>query len=192
MKSWETLEGACLNCRKCRLWETRTNVVIGVGNRNADIMFVGEGPGQQEDLQGEPFVGPAGKLLDKMLASIGLDREKVYIANIVKCRPPGNRDPHDDEQEACMNYLRYQLMLVKPKIIVCLGRIAATAIIDKDFKITRQHGQWTERKGYWFIATYHPSALLRDESKKMPAWEDLKLIRAKLDEIENDNKNISE
>ncbi len=191
MKSWETLEGACLNCRKCRLWETRTNVVIGVGNRNADIMFVGEGPGQQEDLQGEPFVGPAGKLLDKMLASIGLDREKVYIANIVKCRPPGNRDPHDDEQEACMNYLRYQLMLVKPKIIVCLGRIAATAIIDKDFKITRQHGQWTERKGYWFIATYHPSALLRDESKKRPAWEDLKLIRAKLDEIENDN-NISE
>ena len=143
-------------------------------------------------MQGEPFVGPAGKLLDKMLASIGLDREKVYIANIVKCRPPGNRDPHDDEQEACMNYLRYQLMLVKPKIIVCLGRIAATAIIDKDFKITRQHGQWTERKGYWFIATYHPSALLRDESKKRPAWEDLKLIRAKLDEIENDNKNISE
>lgn len=191
MKSWETLEGACLNCRKCRLWETRTNVVIGVGNRNADIMFVGEGPGQQEDLQGEPFVGPAGKLLDKMLASIGLDREKVYIANIVKCRPPGNRDPHDDEQEACMNYLRYQLMLVKPKIIVCLGRIAATAIIDRDFKITRQHGQWTERKGYWFIATYHPSALLRDESKKRPAWEDLKLIRAKLDEIGNDN-NISE
>lgn len=191
MKSWETLEGACLNCRKCRLWETRTNVVIGVGNRNADIMFVGEGPGQQEDLQGEPFVGSAGKLLDKMLASIGLDREKVYIANIVKCRPPGNRDPHDDEQEACMNYLRYQLMLVKPKIIVCLGRIAATAIIDKNFKITRQHGQWTERKGYWFIATYHPSALLRDESKKRPAWEDLKLIRAKLDEIENDN-NISE
>ena len=191
MKSWETLEGACLNCRKCRLWETRTNVVIGVGNRNADIMFVGEGPGQQEDLQGEPFVGPAGKLLDKMLASIGLDREKVYIANIVKCRPPGNRDPHDDEQEACMNYLRYQLMLVKPKIIVCLGRIAATAIIDKDFKITRQHGQWTEKKGYWFIATYHPSALLRDESKKRPAWEDLKLIRAKLDEIGNDN-NISE
>ena len=191
MKSWETLEGACLNCRKCRLWETRTNVVIGVGNRNADIMFVGEGPGQQEDLQGEPFVGPAGKLLDKMLASIGLDREKVYIANIVKCRPPGNRDPHEDEQEACMNYLRYQLMLVKPKIIVCLGRIAATAIIDKDFKITRQHGQWTERKGYWFIATYHPSALLRDESKKRPAWEDLKLIRAKLDEIGNDN-NISE
>lgn len=191
MKSWETLEGACLNCRKCRLWETRTNVVIGVGNRNADIMFVGEGPGQQEDLQGEPFVGPAGKLLDKMLASIGLDRENVYIANVVKCRPPGNRDPHDDEQEACMNYLRYQLMLVKPKIIVCLGRIAATAIIDRDFKITRQHGQWTERKGYWFIATYHPSALLRDESKKRPAWEDLKLIRAKLDEIGNDN-NISE
>ena len=190
--TWEELKSACENCHRCELCETRTNVVVGVGNENAEVMFIGEGPGENEDLQGEPFVGRAGKLLDKMLASIGLDREKVYIANIVKCRPPGNRDPHDDEQEACMNYLRYQLMLVKPKIIVCLGRIAATAIIDKDFKITRQHGQWTERKGYWFIATYHPSALLRDESKKRPAWEDLKLIRAKLDEIGNDNKNISE
>ena len=190
--TWEELKSACENCHRCELCETRTNVVVGVGNENAEVMFIGEGPGENEDLQGEPFVGRAGKLLDKMLASIGLDREKVYIANIVKCRPPGNRDPHDDEQEACMNYLRYQLMLVKPKIIVCLGRIAATAIIDKDFKITRQHGQWTERKGYWFIATYHPSALLRDESKKRPAWEELKLIRAKLDEIGNDNKNISE
>jgi len=189
LKRWETLEGACYNCKKCRLWETRTNVVIGCGNKEADIMFIGEGPGRQEDLQGEPFVGPAGKLLYKMLASLGLDRQQVYIANIVKCRPPGNRDPHEDEQEACMNYLRYQLMLVKPKIVVCLGRIAATAIIDKNFKITKEHGIWTERKGYWFIATYHPSALLRDETKKRPAWEDLKLIKEKLDEIENKQKS---
>lgn len=183
MKSWETLEGACLQCRKCRLWETRTNVVIGDGNKEADIMFIGEGPGQQEDLQGLPFVGPAGQLLDKMLVSIGLDRDKAYIANIVKCRPPGNRDPHEDEQGACMNYLRYQLMLVKPKIIVCLGRIAATAIIDKNFKITKEHGQWIERKGFWITATYHPSALLRDEDKKRPAWEDFKKIKAKLEEL---------
>ena len=186
MKSWETLEGACYNCKKCRLWETRTNVVVGVGNKDADIMFIGEGPGQQEDLQGEPFVGPAGKLLDKMLSAIKLDRQQVYIANIVKCRPPGNRDPHEDEQGACMNYLRYQLMLIKPKIIVCLGRVAAMAIIDKNFKITREHGIWTERKGYWFMATYHPSALLRDETKKRPAWEDFKLIREKLDELKNE------
>lgn len=189
MKSWETLEGACYNCRKCRLWETRTNVVIGVGNREADILFIGEGPGQQEDLQGEPFVGPAGKLLDKMLAAVHLDRQQVYIANIVKCRPPGNRDPHEDEQEACMNYLRYQLMLVKPKIVVCLGRIAAMAIIDKNFRITKEHGIWTERKGYWFIATYHPSALLRDETKKRPAWEDFKLIREKLDELKSEQNS---
>ena len=189
MKSWETLEGACLSCKKCRLWETRTNVVIGDGNRNADIMLIGEGPGQQEDLSGVPFVGPAGQLLDKILAAVGLDRSKVYIANIVKCRPPGNRDPHEDEQQACLNYLRYQLMLVRPKIIVCLGRIAAEAIIDKDFKITREHGTWYERKGYWITATYHPSALLRDETKKRPAWEDFKAIRAKLDGLEKDKPN---
>lgn len=161
----------------------RTNVVIGDGNRNADIMFIGEGPGQQEDLQGRPFVGPAGQLLDKMLKAIDLTREDVYIANIVKCRPPGNRDPHEDEQEACMNYLRYQLLLVRPKIIVCLGRIAAMAIIKPSFRITRERGSWIERKGYWITATYHPSALLRDEDKKRPAWEDFKAIKAKLAEL---------
>jgi DNA polymerase len=182
-KSWETLEGACLSCHKCRLAEMRTNVVIGKGNRNADILFIGEGPGQQEDLQGLPFVGPAGQLLDKMLASVGLSMEDVYIGNVVKCRPPGNRDPHEDEKEACLNYLRYQLVLIQPKIIVCLGRIAATTIIDPDFKITKQRGQWSERKGYHMIATYHPSALLRDETKKRPAWEDMKAIRAKWDEL---------
>ncbi len=182
-KSWEILEGACYSCKKCRLWEMRTNVVIGKGNREADIMLIGEGPGQQEDLTGIPFVGPAGQLLDKMLAAVHLSLEDVYIANIVKCRPPGNRDPHDDEKEACLNYLRYQLAMIRPKVIVCLGRVAATTIISPDFKITRQRGQWFERKGYYMIATYHPSALLRDTSKKRPAWEDMQAIRKKIEEL---------
>ena len=189
-KTWEILEGACYNCRKCKLWETRNNVVIGKGNRNADIMFIGEGPGQQEDLTGIPFVGPAGQLLDKMLNAIDLTIDDVYIANIVKCRPPNNRDPQEEEQEACLNYLRYQLVLVKPKIIVCLGRIAGTAIISPTFRITKQRGQWIERKGYWITATFHPSALLRDESKKRPAWEDFKSIQSKLIELnENEVEN---
>ncbi len=182
-KSWETLEGAVNSCHKCRLWEVRTNVVVGRGNKAADIMFIGEGPGQQEDLTGKAFVGAAGQLLDKMLMSVGLSDKDVYIANIVKCRPPGNRDPLEDEKAACMNYLRYQLGLVKPKIIVCLGRIAATSIISPDFKITRQRGQWIERKGFYITATYHPSALLRDETKKRPAWEDMKSIKAKYEEL---------
>ena len=185
MKNWETLEGACLNCQKCDLWRTRTNVVIGKGNKNADIMFIGEGPGEQEDLQGYPFVGPAGQLLDKMLGAINLSIDDVYIANVVKCRPPHNRDPKEEEQQSCMNYLRYQFKLVEPKIVVCLGRIAAQAIIDKDFRITRQRGQWFERKGYWFTATYHPSALLRDAEKKRPGWEDFKSIRNKYEELKN-------
>ncbi len=182
-KSWETLEDACNRCRKCRLWEMRTHVVIGRGNPNADIMFIGEGPGEQEDLTGRAFVGAAGKLLDKMLASVGLSDKEVYIANVVKCRPPGNRDPHEDERQACLNYLRYQLLLVQPKIIVCLGRVAAQTILASDFRITKERGIWTERKGYHMIATYHPSALLRDETKKRPAWEDMKAIRAKWDEL---------
>lgn len=182
-KSWDTLEGNCRSCQKCRLWELRNNVVIGKGNPKADIMLVGEGPGQQEDLQGEPFVGPAGQLLDKMLASVGLSLENVYITNIVKCRPPGNRDPSDDEKEACLNYLRYQLKLIEPKIVVCLGRVAATTIIAPDFRITRQRGIWFSKKGYDFIATYHPSALLRDEQKKRPAWEDMKAVRKRWDEL---------
>lgn len=182
-KDWSILEGAVNNCRKCPLGELRTNPVIGRGSRRADIMFIGEGPGQQEDLTGVAFVGAAGQLLDKMLASVGLSDKDVYIANIVKCRPPGNRDPLPDEREACMNYLRYQLGLVKPKIIVCLGRIAAMSIISPDFKITRQRGEWIERKGYYITSTYHPSALLRDESKKRPAWEDFKAIKAKYIEL---------
>lgn len=142
MVTWEELEARCRQCQNCPLSETRTNVVFGVGNRQADILFIGEGPGEQEDLQGEPFVGPAGKLLDLMLSLIDLDRSKVYIANIVKCRPPRNRDPLNTEQDACIGYLRAQTALIRPKIIVCLGRIAAMRIIDKGFRITKQHGQW--------------------------------------------------
>ena len=184
MVTWEQLEGACRSCKKCPLWTTRTNVVTGVGNREADVLFVGEGPGEQEDLRGEPFVGPAGQLLDKMLAAIGLDRRQVYIANVVKCRPPHNRDPLPEEQAACIRYLRAQTRLIRPKIIVWLGRIAAQAIIRPDFKITRERGIWEERKGFWLMATYHPSALLRDPSKKRDAWEDLKSLRRKMEELE--------
>ncbi len=188
MYTWEELEEKCLNCHKCRLGDTRTNVVIGIGNKKSDILFVGEGPGEQEDLKGEPFVGAAGKLLDKMLAAINLTREEVYIANIVKCRPPFNRDPKDDEKKSCINFLRHQFLLIRPKIIVCLGRIAAQEIISSDFRITKNHGIWYNRKNCNIIATYHPSALLRDESKKRPAWEDFKLIRKKYDEVMITNK----
>jgi DNA polymerase len=146
-------------------------------------MFIGEGPGEQEDLQGEPFVGPAGKLLDDMLSIIDLDRTNIYIANIVKCRPPRNRDPLDEEQLACLDYLRNQVALVKPKIIVCLGRIAATRLIRPDFRITREHGTWTHRNGIEFTAIYHPSALLRDLSKRPDTFSDLLAIRDRLNEI---------
>lgn len=180
MLSWEELQGVCMECTKCGLCETRHNVVFGVGNPQADILFVGEGPGEQEDLKGEPFVGPAGKLLDDMMCIIDLDRTKCYIANIVKCRPPHNRDPLETEQDACIEYLRNQVALIRPKIIVCLGRIAATRLIRSDFRITREHGTWTERGGIWMTATYHPSALLRDVSKRPDAFEDLLSIREKL------------
>ena len=180
MLDWDNLQRVCMECAKCGLCETRHSVVFGVGNRNADIMFIGEGPGEQEDLKGEPFVGPAGKLLDDMLSIIDLDREKVYIANIVKCRPPKNRDPLETEQDACIEYLRNQVALVKPKIIVCLGRIAATRLIRPDFRITREHGTWTERGDTWITATYHPSALLRDVSKRPEAFDDLLIIRDRL------------
>ena len=183
MVTWEVLEDLCHRCGQCDLCRTRHNVVVGDGSKTARIMLVGEGPGEQEDLQGRAFVGPAGQLLDKMLACIGLDRQQVYIANIVKCRPPHNRDPLPEEQEACIPLLRAQLRLVQPQIIVCLGRIAAQRIIRPDFRITREHGTWEERVGYWLTATYHPSALLRDPSKKRDAYEDLKSIRAKLDSL---------
>ena len=184
MLSWEELQAACQSCAKCGLCQKRTNVVFGVGSRDADILFVGEGPGEQEDLQGEPFVGAAGKLLDEMLCIIDLDRkENCYIANIVKCRPPGNRDPQEDEQAACIDYLRNQVALIKPKVIVCLGRIAAMQLIRPDYKITREHGQWVEKNGVWMTAIYHPSALLRDVSKRPETFSDLLSIRGKLREL---------
>ena len=181
---WKELEECAAGCTRCGLCETRHNVVFGMGNREADVMFIGEGPGEQEDLTGLPFVGPAGKLLDDMLSIIDLDRNtNCYIANIVKCRPPRNRDPLETEQDACIDYLRQQVALVKPKIIVCLGRIAAKRLIDQEFRITRQHGQWTERNGVWMSAIYHPSALLRDVSKRPETFEDLLSIREKIKEV---------
>lgn len=180
MYEWAELEKTCKGCTACSLCQGRTNVVFGVGKKAADIMFIGEGPGEQEDLQGEPFVGPAGKLLDDMLSIIDLDRTKVYIANIVKCRPPHNRDPEEDEQEACICYLRQQVALVQPKIIVCLGRIAAKKILYPEFRITKEHGNWVCRNGIWMTAIYHPSALLRDLSKRPETFEDLLSIRDKI------------
>ncbi len=186
--TWQELENACNNCSKCQLSQNRHNVVIGVGNKKSDILFIGEGPGYHEDMQGEPFVGPAGQLLDKMLAAINLSRDDVYIANIVKCRPPGNRDPLPDERIACIPYLRAQFKLIRPKIIVCLGRIAAISIISPDFRITKSRGIWYNKKGIDIIATYHPSALLRDENKKPDAWKDFKSIRDKLKERRTTNE----
>ena len=183
MDSWDKLKAECAGCRACALCETRHNLVFGVGREDAEVMFIGEGPGEQEDLKGEPFVGPAGKLLDTMLEIIDLDRNKVYIANMVKCRPPRNRDPQDREQDACFGWLRRQIALVDPKIIVCLGRIAAMGIIDPEFRITREHGQWYERNGRMYMATYHPSALLRDPAKRPEAFEDLRELRSKIRQI---------
>ena len=180
---WTELEKQCLACRRCPLWETRHNVVFGVGKRDADVLFIGEGPGEQEDLKGEPFVGRAGKLLDDMLECIDLDRTRVYIANMVKCRPPRNRDPQQTEQDACAPWLQGQIELIRPKIIVCVGRIAATAFIKPDFKITKEHGQWFERSGVRYIALYHPAALLRDPSRRPDTFVDLKTIQAAIREL---------
>jgi len=181
---WNTLEQTCTACTGCGLCEGRHTVVFGVGNREADVMFIGEGPGEQEDLKGEPFVGAAGKLLDDMLRIIDLDRKhNCYIANIVKCRPPHNRDPLETEQDACIAYLRNQIQLIRPKIIVCLGRIAAMRIIREDYRITREHGQWVEKDGIWMTAIYHPSALLRDVTKRPETFDDLLSIREKIKEL---------
>ena len=182
MMDWDSLEKPCKTCTRCGLCETRKNVVFGVGPKTADVMFVGEGPGEQEDLQGEPFVGAAGHLLDDMLSIIDLSRENCYIGNIVKCRPPRNRDPLETEQDACIVYLRNQVALIQPKIIVCLGRVAAKRLIDPDYRITRQHGTWVQKGGIWMTAIYHPSALLRDVSKRPETFDDLLAIRDKITE----------
>lgn len=184
MASWEELERRCLACQKCALADTRTNVVFGVGPRNAEVMFIGEGPGENEDLQGEPFVGKGGQLLDDMLSLISLYRDRnFYITNIVKCRPPHNRDPLNTEQDACIGYLEEQIRLVHPKIIVCLGRIAAMRLIKEDFKITREHGQWFRREDSDITAIYHPAALLRDPSKRPSTFVDLKTIQRRIREV---------
>lgn len=183
MMDWENLERTCKTCTRCGLCETRNNVVFGVGPRNADVMFVGEGPGEQEDLQGEPFVGAAGHLLDDMMSIIDLNRDNCYIANIVKCRPPHNRDPLETEQDACIGYLRNQVALIRPKIIICLGRVAAKRLIDPEYRITRQHGTWVQKGEIWMTAIYHPSALLRDISKRPETFDDLLTIRDKITEV---------
>lgn len=175
-ETWEELEEAIKGCNKCKLYKTRQNIVFGVGNRNADIMFIGEGPGADEDRQGEPFVGRAGKLMNMAFQAVGLKREEVYIANIVKCRPPSNRNPEEDEATVCINYLRNQVMLVKPKIIVLLGSVALKNILGKEYGITTARGKWIEKKGIKYMPTWHPAALLRDEVKKIDFIKDLKLV----------------
>lgn len=184
-QTWKELESACLGCRKCGLCETRNHVVVGMGNHNAEVMFIGEGPGEQEDLQGKPFVGRSGQLLDKMLDAVDLDRNtNIYIGNIVKCRPPKNRDPLPEEQAMCIDWLRNQVMLIRPKIIVCLGRIAAMKLIRPDFHIMKEHGQFYEKNGILMMATLHPAALLRNPNNKPSAFEDFLKLRKKMDELE--------
>lgn len=181
---FEQLKAACLACTKCGLCATRTNVVFGDGAPNAEVMFIGEGPGQHEDEQGLPFVGRSGQLLDRYLEAVGLSRStNVFIANIVKCRPPQNRDPLPEEWDACLPWLREQFRIIQPKIVVCLGRIAAQRIIRPDFSVTKDHGQWTQKNGVWFTATLHPAALLRSPSKKPEAFEDYVALREKIREV---------
>ena len=184
MSTWQEIENKCLSCKSCRLCEKRKNVVFGVGNRQAKVMFIGEGPGEQEDIQGEPFVGRAGQLLDKMLYAVDLDRHKnVYITNIVKCRPPMNRDPQEDEQDCCIGYLREQTRLIRPRIIVMLGRIAGMKLIKPDLRITREHGTIIERKGVFMMPMLHPAALLRNQSQMEGAFNDFLILREKIKEI---------
>ncbi len=172
-----------MSCEKCRLKERRKTVVFGEGNIHADLMFIGEGPGAREDETGRPFVGPAGQLLDKMLGDIGLKREDVYIANVVKCRPPNNRDPQPDEREMCMGYLRAQVAFIKPRVIVCLGRIAAGVILGREVRMTRDHGQAVQVKDFAIIPTFHPAALLHNPDHKADAEADFRIIGEKLDEL---------
>jgi len=178
---WIELESACGQCRGCELYKTRKNLVFGTGNRSADLMFVGEAPGEREDETGVPFVGAAGQLLDKYLVAVGLEREDVYIANILKCRPPRNRDPLPEEGDACIGFLREQVKLIRPKIIVCLGRISAMRLIKPDYKITREHGVIVQKGAFAMTAVYHPAALLRDPAKKEDMFRDMKNIKAYLD-----------
>jgi DNA polymerase len=191
MYDWDTLERECKECNRCGLATSRTNIVIGRGSRNAPVMLVGEGPGKQEDLQGLPFVGQAGKLLDLLLSALMFNSDDYYIANIVKCRPPGNRAPTDEEAYACLPFLRNQVKLVRPEIIVCMGVTASKYIIDRNIQLTAERGVWRQSKGYWLMPTFHPAALLRDPSKKVLMFDDLKLVREKLKEIMAGNNRIN-
>ena len=184
--NWEDLEKSIIGCKKCKLCTNRTNIVFADGNKNANVMLIGEGPGADEDKQGVPFVGKAGQLMNKAFEGLGIEREKVYIANIVKCRPPANRVPEEDEATACLNYLRNQVILVKPKIIVLLGSTALKNICGKEFGITAYRGKWIEKKGIMYMPTWHPAALLRDENKKIEFWKDLKEVMRKYTEIIED------
>lgn len=177
--NWEELESSIQNCQKCKLCKTRNNIVFGVGNKEAEIMFIGEGPGADEDMQGKPFVGKAGKLMDMAFKTLGIKREDVYIANIVKCRPPFNRNPEPDEEQACLDYLRNQVILVKPKIIILLGSVALKGILGNEYGITASRGKWIEKRGIYYMPTWHPAALLRDETKKIDFINDLKLVLEK-------------
>ena len=178
IKLHEALEG----CQRCPLGATRTNLVFGRGSEEAPIMFIGEGPGEQEDLTGDPFVGKAGQLLDKIIEAAGFSEEDYYICNIVKCRPPHNRDPAPEEVESCKTFLRMQFAAIRPHIIVLLGASAAKAILDPKLAITKARGQWVKRGEYLFMPTFHPAALLRDPNKKPPVWEDFQEIRRVFDE----------
>ncbi len=177
------LENEICTCQRCQLCRTRTHAVMGKGNRDAKLMFVGEAPGEQEDLQGLPFVGPAGQLLDTYLEACGIPKEQVYICNILKCRPPHNRDPLPEEENACMEYLRHQVRLIRPRIIVCLGRIAAKRLIDPDFRITAFHGRWYDKGAFRMMAVYHPSALLRDPDKREDMLKDMMVIKTEFDKL---------
>lgn len=183
-KKLEDIKTRCESCQRCELYKTRTNIVFGTGNENAKLMFIGEAPGQKEDESGIPFVGAAGKLLDKYLDAVDIPREDVYIANILKCRPPKNRDPKPEEEDMCIDYLREQVMAIRPKVIVCLGRISAMRIIKPDFKITAEHGKWFDKNGYSVCAVYHPAALLRDPRKKDEMLADMMAIKRRLEGVE--------
>jgi len=185
-ENWEELDEAIKDCNKCKLCSGRNNIVFGTGNKNADIMFIGEGPGADEDIQGEPFVGKAGQLINKAFEALDIEREAVYIANIVKCRPPQNRNPEQHEAKVCMDYLRNQVILVKPKVIVLLGSIALKNILGEEYGITNSRGKWIDKKGIWYMPTFHPAALLRDDSKKIDFWRDLKSIKEKIKELNNE------
>ena len=184
---WMELETKCINCNNCDLYKTKTKTVFGKGSKKATVLFVGEAPGEQEDLQGIPFCGASGILLDKYFASIDMQPEEYYVANILKCRPPYNRDPLPEEQDACIGFLREQLKLINPKIIVCLGRIAASKIIKPDFKITKEHGKWFKKGKFYITAVYHPSMLLRDPSKREETMKDFLEIEKMIIKMREEN-----